>query len=128
MVVEYNLSMEAFSHAMEALNWAVRVSVLLEEKDQLSFSNPRDRLMVTLLVQNVSNGSWHLLGVDMVKSGFSFLKETKNDPSDYLGKSNEAQLRKKGILQIPGELLEGVKSGHMPCALSDQVEEQGAAH
>ena len=84
--------------------------------------------MLTLLVQNVSNGSWQLLGVDMVKSGFSFLKETKNASSDYLRKSNEAQLRKKAMFQIPEELLDGAKSGHMPWALRDQVEEEGAAH
>ena len=33
-MVEYNLDLEAFFHAMEALNWAVRVSVLVEEKGQ----------------------------------------------------------------------------------------------
>ena len=64
----------------------------------------------------------------MVKGGFSFLKETKNAPSDYLRKSNEAQLRKKAMFQIPEELLHGAKSGHMLWALRDQVEEEGAAH
>ena len=65
-MVEHKLGLEAFFHAMEALNWAVRVSVLVEEKGQPSFSNPRDRLMVTLFVQNVSNGSWQPLSVDIV--------------------------------------------------------------
>ena len=36
-MVEYNLSLEAFFHAMEALNWAIRVSILVEEKGQPSF-------------------------------------------------------------------------------------------
>ena len=90
VTVEYNLSLKAFFHAMDILNSSVRVAVLVEEKGQPSFSNPRDCLMVTLLVQKVSNGAWQPLGVDMVKSGFSFLKKPKHTPSDYLGASNDA--------------------------------------
>ena len=49
-------------------------------------------------------------------------------PLDYLRKSNKAQLRKKAMFQIPEELLDGAKSGHMLWALRDQVEEEGAAY
>ena len=127
--VEYNLGLEAFFHAMAILNSAVRVAVLVEEKGQPAvFSNPRDRLMVTLLVQKAVNGAWQPLGVDMVGSGFSFLKNPKIAPSDYLGASNEARRHKKGMFQIPEELLDAAKSGHMPWALRDQVEEEGAVH
>ena len=38
--VQYNLSLEAFFHAMAILNSAVRVAVLVKEKDQPVFSNP----------------------------------------------------------------------------------------
>ena len=48
-----------------------------------------------------------------------FLKKNKNATSDNLGMSNEAQLRKKGMFQIPGENLDGAKSGHMPWALCE---------
>ena len=65
-MVEYKLGLEAFFHAMEGLNWAIRVSMLVEEKGQPSFSNSRDCLMVTLFVQSVSNGPWQPLSVDMV--------------------------------------------------------------
>ena len=128
IMVEYNLGLEAFFHAMDILNSAIRVAVLVEEKGQPSFSNPRDRLMVTLLIQKVSNGAWQPLGVEMVKRGLSFLKNPKNAPSDYLGASNEARLHKKGMFQIPEELLNGAESGHMPWALRDQVNEEGTAH
>ena len=64
----------------------------------------------------------------MIKNRILFLKKKKNAPSDYLGTSNEARLCKKGMFKIPGELLDGAKSCHMPWALRDQVEEEGAAH
>ena len=118
MVVKYNLGLEAFLHTMEAWNRAVRVSVLVEEKGQSSFSIP----------ETVSwwNCSFKMSTMD---PGSLFLKnKNKNAPSDNLGMSNVARLCKKGMFQIPGELLNGAKSGHMPCALPDQVEEEGAAH
>ena len=50
---------------MVVLNSAVRVTVLVEKKGQLSFSNTRDCVMVTLLIHKVSNRAWQSLGVDM---------------------------------------------------------------
>ena len=74
--------------------------MLVEEKGPPTFSNPRDRLKVMLLVQKFSNGACQPLGVDLVESGFPFSK-TKNAPSDNLGASNVAQCNKKWMFQIP---------------------------
>ena len=98
--------------------------MLVEEKGPPTFSNPRDRVKVMLLVQKFSNGACQPLGVDLVESGFPFSK-TKNAPSDNLGASNVAQCNKKWMFQIPEELLE---SGHMLWALCDQVYKEGTAH
>ena len=43
----YNLGLEAFLHAMETLNWTVRVSVLVEEQGQPSF-----------LIKNAPQTTW----------------------------------------------------------------------
>ena len=87
---------EVFSHTMAIFNLAIWVAVLVEVKGLPTFSNPRDRLKVMLLVQKFSIGAWQPLDVDLVKSGFPFSK-TKNPPSDNLG----AQCNKKWMFQIP---------------------------